>query len=156
MNKKILIGLFTIVMCFALVGCEKEKTPDNGKTQEQGNNNNSLEVNNKDSEEEYNIKLYSDDTKMVFNFSNVYYITYYYSGDKITGLEYVYDCQNKETAKLMEASIKANYKAEDNIKSVERKSKYIIVTWTEEEYKDNTVEEIKETYSYLEQVQKEG
>lgn len=149
MKKKILVCLFVSVMCFNLTGCGKEEALNNEDIKKQVDSNT-------ESEEDYNIKLYSDDTKMVFNFSGIYYVTYYYSGDKITGLEYVYDCGDKSTAKLTEASIKANYETVDNVKSVDRKGKYVIITWTEEEYKDDTVEEIKETYSYLEEVQKES
>lgn len=148
MKKGIIFSLLLIFMCFTLVGCTKEKT-DEDDILNQFNDN---QQDNKEDEEDYKIDLYSDNTKMVFDFSGVYKIVYYYNGDKITGLEYYFDYQDKSTAKYAVTAIKSQYEAEDNIKSVEQKGQYVIVKFTEEEYKDTTVEEIKQTYSYLEQV----
>lgn len=144
--KKALGILISIFMIFALVGCGNDEKNIGDIIENQNNDN----KNNEDSEE--NIKLYSDDTKLVFNFNGVYQIVYYYSDDKITGLEYYYNYGDSATAKYAVTTLKSAYEQETNIKSVEQKGSYVIVKFTEKEYKDDTVEEIKQTYSYLEQI----
>ena len=148
--KKVFAGILICFMMFAITGCGKEEgfNPENIFNNDTENSDND----NESSDGEADIKLYSDDTKLVFNFSGVYQIVYYYSGDKITGLEYYYNYGDSATAKYAVSAIKANYTNENNIKSVEQKGKYIIVKFEEGEYKDQTVEEIKQTYSYLEQI----
>lgn len=148
MKKKILLGLLAVVMCFTLTGCGEEEPQDindllnGGGSSEKGNNDNA------DDE----INLYSDNTKMVFDFSGIYKIVYYYKGEKITGLEYYYNYESKEVAKLAVTSLKTQYTEEDNIDSITQKGGYVIIKFKEEEYKDTTVQEVKDTYSFLEQV----
>lgn len=147
MKKKLLVGLFTIIICFALMGCGKQEVLNNGgetKVENEPQNNNSEEI----------LNLYSDDNKIVFNYTDVYYIIYYHEGEKITGLEYVYQYDNAETAKIAKTMLDSTYEEEDNVKDVVIKGKYIIITFTEEAYKDETLESVKTTYSYLEQIYK--
>lgn len=145
MKKKLLVGLFTIIICFALVGCGKEEVLNN-----EGGTTGENELQNNNSEE--NINLYSDDNKIVFNYMDVYYITYYHEGEQITGLEYVYKYDNSETAKIAKTMLDSTYAEDSNVKDLVVKGKYIIITFNEEAYKDETLEDVKTTYSYLEQI----
>ena len=160
MKKKILFCLIAVIMCFTLVGCGKEEQKQSGvlddiiesfSNSESDNNNDSKnKENDKTNATIDEIKLYSDNTKMVFNFYDQYNIVYYYSGEEITGLELYYDYKTEDMAKLSKATLEQSQDPE--VKSIVQKGQYVIITYNEEAYKDMTVEEVKQTYSYLEQV----
>lgn len=146
--KKLLFCLFIGLISFALTGCGERSQEDINELGDIINNNDK----NNNNDNNTDIKLYSDNTKLVFDFNSVYKIVYYHSGNKITGLEYYYDYQDATTASYAYSAIKANYTSEDSIESVKQNGKYIIVKFKEEEFADTTLEEVKETYSYLKQV----
>ena len=107
MKKKIILTLFVLVMCFGLVGCgqkEEDKNINNDVKQDEVKTNNS---NNTQSEtqdntvqnEETNIELYSDDTKIVFK-NDQGMAVYYYKGKEITGSHLYMDYGTEEAAKI--------------------------------------------------------
>ena len=162
MKRKILFSILAIIMCLTLVGCGKEEKQNNTlddiiekftNSEKDDKDNSSKNNDNKESTSLDEIKLYSDDTKMVFNFYDQYNIVYHYKGDTITGLELYYDYGTEELAKISKSAIEQTQDYE--IKSVVQKGRYVIVTYNEEAYQDMTVEEVKQTYSYLEQVYEE-
>lgn len=61
MRNKILVGLFLVIMSFTLVGCGKEAIIDKDEENLKQNTDN-------DQENNLNINLYSDNTKIVFDF----------------------------------------------------------------------------------------
>jgi hypothetical protein len=146
-RNKFLIILIAFFVFFSLVGCDKEAVLEKG-------DDTNTNTNDTNEESETDLKLYSDDSKIVFNFNDLYYITYYHNGETITGLEYVYDYGSYETAKMYVDSYAINdsYKQENNVKSIKQNGQYLIITFNESEYEDQTLESIKQTYSYLEQV----
>jgi len=168
MKKKIFGSLSILLISFSLVGCggEEEKQDENkllndmleGLINEEINindNYNDNEINESDIDNIIdstidNIELYSDSEKLIYNFNNLYHLIYYYEGNKITGLQYRYDYGSAELAALSKSILETDN--DPSIKSVVQDGRYIIVTYNEEEYKDMTVEEVKETYSYLEQI----
>ena len=161
MKRKILFSVLAIIMCLTIVGCGKEEKQNNilgdiieNFTNSENNDKDDSSKNNDDKDTSLDeIKLYSDDTKMVFNFYDQYNIVYHYKGDTITGLELYYDYGTEELAKISKSAIEQTQDYE--IKSVVQKGRYVIVTYNEEAYQDMTVEEVKQTYSYLEQVYEE-
>ncbi len=148
--KKFILLIILLVATVGITGCG-DNNLDPLKDLENYNNDNNDNNNNND--DDFNINLYSDDTKLVYDFSGIYKIVYYYSGDTITGLEYYYDYESAEMANIAIAGIKSTYSSEDNIKSIDRKGSVIIIKFKEEEFEDLTVEEVKRTYSFLKEVQ---
>lgn len=146
MKKKILASLLAVAICIALTGCvNKKNNNDNNNQSEQGVNEENIDA---------EIKLYSDDKTIVFDFLGAYKMVFYYSGDKITGHELFYDFGDSATASIGKASIEANLTDEDNVESVKQNGRYIIVKYKEIEFRNMTVEEIKTIYSYLKEIQK--
>lgn len=142
-KKIILNGILILVLVFGVVGCGSQSPSSNEKNTSQGENI----INNEE------IKLYSDDTKLVFNLS-AYTAVYYFEGDVVTGLEYYFEYPDSATAAAAVSSIKAGYTAEDNIEKVIQKGNYVIVKFKNAEYQDLKVSEIKETYKYLDEFYK--
>ena len=148
MKKKILIGFLTVVMCFALVGCGKSEVNDPDLNDDI--NNNEKGANNNETGTEEEIKLYSDDTKIVFANGQAK-LVYYYSGEKITAYHAYMDYENNVTANYALSIIDKN---DTTIKKAYTKGKYLIIEYAESEYEDTTLSEVKALYSYLEQIQK--
>ena len=115
----------------------------------EGNNNQQ----NGENEDLDNLELYSDDTKIVFNFNDIYQIVYYYSGNEITGLEWYYNYEDRTTASYAIASIKAGLNDTD-VESVTQNGKYVVVKFKESEYEGLTLEQVKTTFAYLEEIKK--
>ncbi len=149
MKKKVMMCILAILLSFIIVGCVNNGAIDND---ESNDNNENINENTNVEETIDNFDLYSDDTKIVFNYMGVYQIVYYHTGDTITGLEWYYNYENSETASYMVAGIKASIDEDDNVESVKQKGKYVIVKFKEEEYKDMSLEQVKQSYSYLEEV----
>lgn len=149
MKKKVMMCILAILLSFIIVGCVNNGAIDND---ESNDNNENINENTNVEETIDNFNLYSDDTKIVFNYMGVYQIVYYHTGDTITGLEWYYNYENSETASYMVAGIKASIDEDDNVESVKQKGKYVIVKFKEEEYKDMSLEQVKQSYSYLEEV----
>lgn len=145
----VLIAVMLIAGVFLLTGCGNEELENNNTNNQQENNNNNNDNNNDNTSEIDILELYSDDTKIVYDMS-VYKLVYYHNGTDITGLEWYYEYPSVEYANVAVATIEAE--AEDTVKSVKQNGKYVVVEFSEEEYKDMTLEEVRETYSYLEEV----
>lgn len=130
--KKVLLVVAICLLSLSLVGCNKEKEKDNNKE----------------------ISLYSDKTKIVFDNNGYYKMVYYYEGDKITGIKHYYDLETEEKATEKLVKDKEDLKYNITIKSITQEGRYVIYTMAESEYKDLTVEKVKTDYSYLTEVTK--
>ena len=137
MKKKIIIIGMLILACF-LTGCEGNEK--NNKTGQETNNS---------TEEE--LKLYSDDTKYVFELANTKYV-FYYKGDEITAYHTYVDYESKETASTIFNTLKMEEYPE--AKKFYVKGKYIVFEWNESEYKDYKASELQTVYSYMKEVKK--
>lgn len=118
--------------------------------------NNQSKKENKTNEtknEDDDIKLVSDDTKIVFNVQDVYYLIYYHNGNEITGLEHIYDYQDEETAKYVGAAIKTGYLEQEDVEKAEIKGTKLRIVYKKSAYEGETLESIKQTYSYLKEIQ---
>ena len=141
MKKKLLTGLFAIIMCFALVGCGKEEQ----KNQPENNNEQpKQEENNKDS-----VDLYSDDTRIVFS-TDQGLIIFYYEGNKITGYHVYFDYEDNETATYALSTLEKD----EEVEKMYVRDKYLVFEYKESAYEYLTLEDVKKSYSYLEEVKK--
>lgn len=164
--KKLFTGILIVLVCIMVTACGSESLNINdiidkaGESIEDATDNVDGIINNatgSDSEDNTaeDFKLYSDDTKIVYNFAGVYLLVYYHDGVNITGEEYYYNYGNSEAAALGVAALKSQLQTTDNVESITQNGKYIVVKFSEEEYKDLTLEEVKATYSYLEMIEPE-
>lgn len=130
-----------IVICFIfmiLVGCE---------------NNNKKPIVQEDESQNVINSLYTDENKLVYD-NNGMKIVYYYSGDLITGLEYYYSYADVNEAKEQCEKANEEFKYNSSIKEIIEKGKFVVYVMNESEYKDTTVEDIKDSLSYLTPVYK--
>lgn len=118
-------------------------------------NTGSQNVDNNDNSEAANaindLKLYSDDSQIVFNMRDIYYIIFHHDGNNLTGLEYVYNYDDENIARLAMASIKATHEGED-VEKVELKGSSLRVIFNEKAYENETLESVKESYAFLDEV----
>jgi hypothetical protein len=143
--KKLLFGLLSIAMCFALTGCGNNASDDNKKAIEQGESG--------DDNENSDIKLYSSDNRLVFNANDMYFIVVDFDADgNATALKWIYNYQDSLTAKTMVSAIKANLDEEDDVKSVEQDGKYIVVEYEEPAYEGLNYETTKAAFSMYKEV----
>ncbi|MDO5569609.1 MAG: hypothetical protein Q4G04_05850 [bacterium] len=149
--KKIKMLAVLSFISLLLVGCGQ--TTNNNTANESGSTTSEKSLNQTENVSE-DVELYSDDTKLVFNFYDTYKIVYYYSGNTITGLEWYYTYDSVEVATVSLAAINANLTSDDQVESVTQNGRHIIVKMKPAAYEGMTTEEVKSTYSYLEQVYK--
>ena len=146
---KKLITIFAL--CLLLTGCgDKENTEEAEKVVNNTTSNTTEEV-KKDVEK---IELYSDDTKIVFKQVNGSYLVFYYEGDSITGYETYLDYEDTTTASVAYTVLKADHSAYENVEEILQKGQYVIIKFNNDAYSGYTLEEVKLTYSALEQIQK--
>ena len=147
MKKKILLSLLVVLSLFLVVGCGSKKTESKDSTSNKGND---VVDNNKENEAD-DIKLYSDDTKIVFD-SGEGKIVFYYEGDKITAHHVYINYGSASLAQTAYASVKLE--EEEGIKKAYVKGSYLVVEYEDSEFENLTLDDVKTAYSYLEQVQK--
>lgn len=133
-----------IILLLLLTGCG---TKNNNSMNEKNNN----QVNDNSNED---IKLYSDDSKIVFKQSNNSYLVFYYEEDKITGYELYLNYEDSSTASVAYNVLKDNHSAYNNVKNIYQNGKYVVIEFNEEEYNAYSLEDVKRVYEKLEQVQK--
>jgi len=139
--KKIISIVMACFLAFLLVGCNKE------------NNENKKEENNEKKKIEETIKaLYSNDDKLVYDNGGIYKIVVYYEGNKVTGIENYYEYKDEKEAKSKLDEKKEFLKDDSSVKSILRSGKFVVVVYSNSEYKDKTVEDIQNTYSSLKPV----
>lgn len=155
-SKKLLAILLVCVVSISLTGCGSNIKNELDNIVDQFENDNNQDEENKGNENNSNkddsMKLYSDDTKLVFNMEDLYYIVFYHNGNEVTGLEYIYDYPDIETVKFFEKTVKASYEADDSVEKVEVKGKQLRIKFKKSVYDGQTVESIKQAYSYLEEM----
>lgn len=83
------------------------------------------------------------------------HLVYTYSGDEITGLKVYYEYADNDTAKLAADYIKQNY-SEETKGEISVNGKYVVLTCTEEEYKDLTATDVKEQIELMELIEDMG
>ena len=146
MKRKIFICLLVFTLCFMMVGC--------GKTVEEIDDTNDVQDNDVTTEtlEEDDVKLYSDNTKYVFEYANTKYV-FYYSGDKITAYQTYVNYESASTARAVRTALKK----EDypGLKNVSIKGKYLIFDWDESTYEDMSASDLKTVYSYMKELKEE-
>ena len=155
--KKYLGGIFAIIICLLVVtGCGKSKVEKNfteiynNLERESEESFNETENDSTGTTETDDIKLYSDNSKIVFK-TEQGMMVYYYSGEKITKYEVYLDYNDAATAKF---ALSVLDDEEDGIKKKYTKGKYLVIEYDESEYDTLTLTEVKTMYSYLEEIKK--
>ena len=144
MKKKYVLGLFIVISLFMLTACgSKEKQDDDIA------NDTNEETNLQD--EYADLELYSDDTKIVFARGQEK-IVFFYKGNSIIGEHAYFDYQTNALANLALKAI--NSSENENIAKAYVNGKYLVIEYNENEYGSLTLEDVKLTYSYLEEVKK--
>ena len=179
--KKVLLGVISIIVCFAMVGCgkkEKEEQENNNVQENSSEISTNVTTEENNTEENYddftkedweklqqidedytnevkegvsNITLSDDGNKYVFQQGDNVTGIYYHDGNNITGYEVRVKYDSNEEAELA----KSTYQREegDNIKSIKVVGDEIVVTYSPEEYEGTTLEEIKQAYEVLKIIQ---
>ncbi len=140
--KNKVIKILLVLMCFVLVGCGSKKVEQNISSHYDDDS-----ITNNSSEE---IELYSDDTKVVFLFNKIRYV-FYYSGDEITAYHTYVDYGDNATAKMAYSIIDRD---DETIKNCYVDGRYVVFEWAESEYEDLTYSNLREAYSYMEELKK--
>ena len=138
--KKIFLILLSFLMLISLNGCNSD-------------NNEKDNVSDKQETKDDTIELFSDDTKIVFNFYDTYKLVFYHENNKITKGEMVYELDSVEAATASALVLEKN-KETSNVDKVTQNGKYIFCTLNPKEYEGLTLEDIKQTYSTLEEIKK--
>lgn len=136
--KKILSIITIFVLSFLLVGCGCENKEDK---KEENNEQNQIEETLK--------SFYTDDNKLVYNNGDVYKIVFYYEDDKITGLEHYYEYKDEKEAKEKYEEDKETLKNNTSIKDIILSGKYVVYVLSGDQYEGKTVQEVKDSYTYL-------
>ena len=146
MKKKYLLGLLVIISLFMVTACGgSEKDLDDDIV-----NDNSGEKQNENNEYD-DLELYSDDTKLVFARGDGK-VVFYYKGNEITGETAYFNYQSNALAKIALNAL--NNEEDDNIAKAYIQGKYLVVEYNENEYGTLTLDEVKLTYAYLEELKK--
>ena len=138
--KKIISILLITMFCFIVVGCGKLESDDEELDTKVDN---SVETGDEE------LKLYSDNTKYVFEYTNTKYV-FYYSGDKITAYHTYVDYQNAAQAKAVYSALKLEDYEE--LDKVSQKGRYLVFEWNESTYEDLSASELKTVYSYMKEL----
>lgn len=94
-------------------------------------------------------EIYSDDTKIVYDYNNEYKIIIHKNGDEIIGIEHYYNFENENAANNALASLKSEY---TNSEAIFQKGQYVKVILNEEIYKNLTIADIRQHYSQLHEI----
>lgn len=144
MKKKYVLGLLVIISLFMVTACGNKE-----KLDEDIQDNHSEEEN---IEEEYaDLELYSDDTKIVFARGQEK-VVFFYKGNSIIGEHAYFDYQTNSLANIALKFL--NSSENENIAKAYVNGKYLVIEYNENEYGSLTLEDVKLTYSYLEEVKK--
>ena len=141
-----------MAIAFLLTGCGNANQVNNKEVVSNTNENQVVE--NNSNQETDKIELYSDDHKIVFKQVTGSYLVFYYEGNQITGYETYLDYEDSTTASVAVDIIKNDHENYQNVKSVSQKGQYVVVEYNENEYSAYSLDDVKSTYSLLEQVQK--
>jgi len=142
--KKFLSVFMVCLLSFLLVGCGCDKDKDKDKNKEENKETKKIAETIK--------SLYTDDEKLVYDNGGVYKIVFFYSGNEITGLQHYYEYENEADAESKFKEYQENYKNYASIKNISKVDKFVVLTMASSEYEGKTVDNIKESYSFLKPV----
>ena len=149
--KTLLLGVVAIIMCLSLTGCGS--TTENLTKQVENATNeitNTIEDNDENNASDGDsLKLYSDDSKIVFD-GDQGRLVFGYEGDKITSYKLYVEYENATLANIAVNVLKETSGSE--VKDVKTEGRYVIVEYNESEFKDLTVESVKQAYANLQEV----
>ena len=171
MKKQLLLCLLISMLSLNITGCmvipsnvETEATPKTTKTEtipddlekiiEQDKTSNDVTPSQNTITDQIkdisdNLELYSDDTRIVFK-NGQSTLVFGYKGNEITSYTLYIDYDNALTAKYVLSTLLAE--RDDSIKNAYDSGKYLVIEYNKSEFENTTLEEIKQTYSLLEQI----
>ena len=76
-------------------------------------------------------------------------MVFYYEDDKITGLEHYYEYKDEKEAKEKYEEDKETLKNNTSIKDIILSGKYVVYVLSGDQYEGKTVQEVKDSYTYL-------
>lgn len=137
--KKFSFILMICILSFMLVvcGCEKNDKKDTNKDKQQTQIEKTIN------------DLYTDDRKLVYDNNGLYKLVYYYQDNVITGVEHYYEYKDEKEAKEHYEKDKEELKNDASIKKISLSGKYVVYVMTGDRDEGKTVEEIKNSHSYL-------
>lgn len=139
MKRKIFILLVLIIFCLTITGCGNKS-----------NSNTTTATKSTTVSDTWDFDYRTDDNKIVFNFSDVYYMVFYFDGQTVTDMWYVYDFKDIKTANTYIAIFQNQYKDDNNgIKRAYRRGTSVVIEFNGDQYKDLTRKQIEATFSYL-------
>jgi len=141
---------------------EEQKQPvvqNNPETNSKPHSNNNVSSGNNNKTHpleqfpEYN-EVYSDETKIVYDYNNEYRIIVHKDGDEIIGIEHYYKFGSETEATNALNSLKLEYNDNINMENIVQKGQYVKVIFKEEMYENLTIPEIRKQYSQLSEIVK--
>lgn len=142
MKKKIIYGLFTIVFCVILTGCENNNT--NINNEENNPNPKQEETEIVTDVDDYEIK--EEEGKVIINLDDTTTQVYYHDGEKVIDFESYKLYKNHKEAEEMYDTLKAYGTAfeDETLDSLEVKGKYLVYNYNEKGFNGiTTYEELK-------------
>lgn len=138
---------------------EKEVVKAETKPSQQSNQNSiqyskpnqELQSNTQEQFPEYS-EVYSDETKIVYNYNDKYRIIVHKDGDKVTGIEHYYNFENANNANNALESLKLEYSSNQNVEKIIQKGQYVKVLFNEKTYGNLTIADIRNKYSGLNEI----
>ncbi len=138
MKNKLFISVIFVLLCLVITGCGNKVISPTAK------------VTTTTIQSAWDFDYTTDDNKTVFNFNNMYYMVFFFDGDTVTDMWYVYDFKDVRTANTYVAIYRTQYKNDANgIKNVYRRGTSVIIEFEGSQYKDFTRNQIEASFSYL-------
>ena len=97
-------------------------------------------------------EVYSDETKIVYNYNDEYKIIVHKDGNEVTGIEYYYNFGNEINANNALESLKLEYSGNQNVEKIIQKGQYVKVLFNEKTYGNLTIADIRNKYSGLNEI----
>ncbi len=151
-NKKVVIrNCIVILLIILVIACMVGKKNDDLKMIEK------TKIKSVSDGTEVNEMLVtSGDNQMVVNLGNKYWMFYEFEGDKVSGLKYYYEYENKEEAQKVYNSYKEDsetaFMEREEFEEVKLEGKYIIKIPKASSYATTTKQEVIEMYELLQEL----
>lgn len=144
--KKVLCGLFAIIICLSITGCG-DKSNDEKKLDKKDVTNSS--VKKQSSKDEKNVENYvieEEDGKVIIPLTGNTTQVYYHDGKNVTDFEVYIDWGSNKEAKSMYNSLKdmMTDEALGEIDSIDVKGQYVVYNYNKEGYGIETYDELIE------------
>ena len=125
---------------------------NNGNNKPTYNNNSSNERLNRINDFPDYKEVYSDESRIVYDYKDEYRIIIHKDGDEIIGIEHYYKFDNENLADQALSVLADKYKFDNNIENIIQKGNYVKVVFKEDVYSNMTLADIKNKYKDLNEI----